>query len=58
MRKIDWSNYYADMTIGVKQFLVKDDMTELPKARNIHRRYEFEGKTTKREGVAGSNKMI
>ena len=41
MRKIDWSNYYADMTLGVKKFLVKDDMTELPKARNIHRRYNL-----------------
>uniref|UniRef100_A0A7M5UXY2 Fatty acyl-CoA reductase n=1 Tax=Clytia hemisphaerica TaxID=252671 RepID=A0A7M5UXY2_9CNID len=41
MRKIDWSNYYADMTIGVKKFLVKDDMAELPKARNIHRRYKM-----------------
>ena len=39
MRKIDWKNYYADMTIGVKRYLVKEDMAELPKAKNIHRRY-------------------
>lgn len=41
MRKIDWKNYYQDMTIGVKRYLVKDDMQELPKARNVHRRYKI-----------------
>lgn len=41
MRKIDWKNYYADMTLGVKRYLVKEDIAELPKARNIHRRYKM-----------------
>lgn len=38
MKKINWQNYYKDMTIGVKRYLVKEDMEELPKARNVHRR--------------------
>jgi len=38
MRKIDWNNYFADMTIGVKRYLMKEDLAELPKAKNIHRR--------------------
>lgn len=41
MRKIDWENYYSDMTIGVKRYLIKEDVGELPKARNIHRRYKM-----------------
>ena len=39
MRKIEWRKYYEDLAMGVKIFLIKDDIKELPKAIQLQRRY-------------------
>ena len=39
MRKIEWRKYYESLTMGVKVYLIKDDMKELPKAIQLQRRY-------------------
>ena len=41
MRKIEWRKYCESLTIGVKVFLIKDDMKELPKAIQLQRRYWY-----------------
>jgi fatty acyl-CoA reductase len=41
MRKIDWENYYRALTLGIKVYVVKDDMKELPKARRLIHRYKM-----------------
>jgi len=38
MKKIDWDQYYRSFTLGVKMYLLKDDMSELPKARQLVQR--------------------
>lgn len=39
MRKIDWPKYYENLTLGVKVYLIKDDMSQLPKAIQLQKRY-------------------
>ena len=39
MRKIDWESYYRALTLGIKVYVVKDDLKELPKARRLIHRY-------------------
>lgn len=41
MRRIDWKQYYKNMTIGIKVYLIKDDMKELPKALQLQKRYQL-----------------
>ncbi|XP_065647309.1 fatty acyl-CoA reductase 2 isoform X2 [Hydra vulgaris] len=41
MRRIDWEKYYQSITLGVKLYLIKDDLKELPKARRLHKRYKL-----------------
>uniref|UniRef100_A0A7M5TZT8 Fatty acyl-CoA reductase n=1 Tax=Clytia hemisphaerica TaxID=252671 RepID=A0A7M5TZT8_9CNID len=41
MRKIVWKTYYQEMMTGIKLYLVKEDQSELPKARSTHRRYKM-----------------
>lgn len=38
MRKIDWKSYYEALTLGVKVYVLKDDLNELPKAKRLMRR--------------------
>ena len=38
MKNIDWDQYYRSFTLGVKMYLLKDDMNELPKARQLVQR--------------------
>ena len=39
MSKIEWRKYFESLTMGVKVYLIKDDMKELPKAIHLQRRY-------------------
>jgi len=41
MRKIDWKSYYEALTLGVKVYVLKDDLNELPKAKRLMRRYQM-----------------
>jgi len=41
MRKIDWESYYKALTLGVKVYVLKDDLNELPKARRLMQRYKM-----------------
>lgn len=41
MRKIDWETYYRALTIGIKVYVLKDDLNELPKARRLMQRYKM-----------------
>lgn len=41
MRKIDWPKYYENLTLGVKVYLIKDDMSQLPKAIQLQKRYKM-----------------
>jgi len=38
MRAIDWDRYYRSLTLGVKMYVLKDNMDELPKARMMIQR--------------------
>jgi len=41
MKSINWDRYYRALTLGIKMYLVKDDMNELPKARRLVQRYRM-----------------
>lgn len=41
MRKIDWKSYYEGLTLGVKVYVLKEDMNELPKAKRLMQRYKL-----------------
>lgn len=41
MRKIDWKEYYKRLTIGIKVYLLRDDMAQLPKAIQLQKRYRL-----------------
>jgi fatty acyl-CoA reductase len=41
MKKIDWESYYKALTLGVKVYVLKDDLKELPKARRLIQRYKM-----------------
>lgn len=41
MSVIDWEQYYASMTLGVKLYLIKDNLADLPKAFQLKQRYKL-----------------
>jgi len=46
MRKIDWKSYYEALALGVKVYVLKDDLNELPKAKRLMRRHQIVRWTT------------
>ena len=39
MRDLDWNAYFESSVLGIKQFLLKEDLADLPKAQKRLRKY-------------------
>ena len=42
VRKINWQNYFDSYVLGVKNFVLKEDLSTLPLARSNLKRYYYQ----------------